>query len=81
MKGKRKNDINVEDNGEIKRCRREKDWRSVNIKKINVENNYKKIGKEKITTWTLMWFNWSVVIINATLQLLNIYRFNIWTPQ
>ena len=26
---------------------REKCWRSVNIKKINVKNNYKKIGKKK----------------------------------
>ena len=26
---------------------REKGWRSVNIKKINVKNNYKKIGKKK----------------------------------
>ena len=25
----------------------EKGWRSVNIKKINVKNNYKKIGKKK----------------------------------
>ena len=28
---------------------REKCWRSVNIKKINVKNNYKKIGKKKKT--------------------------------
>ena len=28
---------------------REKGWRSVNIKKINVKNNYKKIGKKKKT--------------------------------
>ena len=26
---------------------REKCWRSVNIKKINVKNNYKKIGRKK----------------------------------
>ena len=26
---------------------REKGWRSVNIKKINVKKNYKKIGKKK----------------------------------
>ena len=28
---------------------REKGWRSVNIKKINVKNNYKKIEKKKKT--------------------------------
>ena len=60
MKGKRKNDINVEGSGEMKmygRKRlnkqwgveiiREKGWRSVNIKKKNVKNNYRKIGKKK----------------------------------
>ena len=26
---------------------REKGWRSVNIKKINVKNNYRKIGKKR----------------------------------
>ena len=30
--------------------RREKGWRSVNNKKINVKNNYKKIGKKKKNT-------------------------------
>ena len=47
MKGKMKNDINVEGSGEMKRYGREKGWRSVNIKKINVKKNYKKIGKKK----------------------------------
>ena len=73
MKGKRKNDINVEGSEEMKRQGREKDWRSVNIKKINV----KKIGKlerKKIMTLMLTWLNWSVVKINTTLQLLDIYR-------
>ena len=44
MKGKRKNYINVEGSGEMKR---EKCWKSVNIKKIYVKNNYRKIGKGK----------------------------------
>ena len=47
MKGKRKNDINIEGRGDIKREGREKDWRNVNIKKTNVKNNYRKIGKKK----------------------------------
>ena len=39
---------------------------------------FKKIGKlerKKIMTWILMWLNWSVVILNTTLQLLDIYRY------
>ena len=28
---------------------REKGWRSVNIKKINVKNNYRKIGLKRLT--------------------------------
>ena len=73
MKGKMKSDIKVEGSGEMKRYGREKGWRSVNIKKINV----KKIGKlerKKIMTLMLTWLNWSVVTINTTLQLLDIYR-------
>ena len=46
MKGKMKNDINVEGSEEMKRYGREKGWRSVNIKKINVKKNWK-IGKKK----------------------------------
>ena len=46
MKGKMKNDINVERSGEMKRYGREKGWRSVNIKKINVKKIWK-IGKKK----------------------------------
>ena len=33
----------------------------------------RKLKRKKIMTWTLMCLNWSVVIINATLQLLDIY--------
>ena len=47
MKGKRENDINVEGRGDMKREGREKGWRNVNIKKTNVKNNYRKIGKKK----------------------------------
>ena len=28
-----------------------------------------------VMRWTMMWLNWSVATINATLQLLDIYRF------
>ena len=31
-----------------------------------------------VMRWTMMWLNWSVAKINATLQLLDIYRLN-WT--
>ena len=31
-------------------------------------------GKKRIMMCTLMWLNWSVVIINVTLQPLDIYR-------
>ena len=47
MKGKGENDINVEGRGDMKREGREKGWRNVNIKKTNVKNNYRKIGKKK----------------------------------
>ena len=47
MKEKGKNDINVEGRGDMKREGREKGWRNVNIKKTNVKNNYRKIGKKK----------------------------------
>ena len=40
-----------------------------------LQNNYRKIGKKMIMRWTLMWLNWSVATINATFQLLDIYRF------
>ena len=32
-------------------------------------------------TWMLMWLNWNVAIINAMLQLLNIYRIQIVVQQ
>ena len=64
----------------MKREGREKSWKSVNIK-----NNkcYKKLyenwekRKEMIMMWTLIWLNKSVTIINATLQLLDIYRYRL----
>ena len=43
-KGGRKIEVVGKWNGKRER---EKGWRSVNIKKINVKNNYKKIGKKK----------------------------------
>ena len=33
-----------------------------------------KLERKKIMTWALIWLNWSVATINATLQLLDIYR-------
>ena len=64
----------------MKREGREKGWKSVNIK-----NNkcYKKLyenwekRKEKVMMWTLIWLNKSVAIINAMLQLLDIYRYRL----
>ena len=35
---------------------------------------FRKLRKKKVT-WSMMWLNWSVAIINAMLQLLNIYRY------
>ena len=40
----------------------------------NIKKNYRKIKRNKIMTWALMWLNRSVATINATLQLLDIYR-------
>ena len=40
--------------GEMKRYGREKGWRSVNVKlKKNIKNNYKKMERKKIMSWTL----------------------------
>ena len=51
----------VEVVGRWKGKRWEKGWKSLNIKKINVKNNYRKIGKIIIImTWTLMWLNWNI---------------------
>ena len=47
MKGKRKSDNNLEDGGKKKRQGRGKGWRSINIKKLNIKNNYMKIKKKK----------------------------------
>ena len=74
MKGKRKNDIKVKGSGEMKMLGEEQGQKIVNIKKKNVKNNFRKIGKKKIMMQMLIWFNWSITIINATLQLLDIYR-------
>ena len=35
--------------------------------KKNIKNNYKKMEKKKIMTWTLMWLNVSATTLNATL--------------
>ena len=40
----------------------------------NIKKNYRKIKRNKIMTWALIWLNRSVATINATLQLLDIYR-------
>ena len=62
--------------GEMKRYGREKGWRNVNVKlkKIYIKNNYKKMERKKIMTWTLTWLNVSTAALNATFQLLVIYR-------
>ena len=50
---------------------REKGWRSVNVKvKKNIKNNYKKMERKKIMTWTLTWLNVSAAILNARFQFL-----------
>ena len=33
-----------------------------------------KLERKTIMTWMLMWLNWSIATINATFQLLDIYR-------
>ena len=40
----------------------------------NIKKNYRKIKRNRIMIWALMWLNRSVATINATLQLLDIYR-------
>ena len=56
---------------------REKGRRSVNVKlkKKYIKNNYKKMERKKIMTWTMTWLNVSAAALNATFQLLVIYRF------
>ena len=39
-----------------------------------LKNIIRKCEKKMIMTWKLIWLNWNVVIINVTLQLLNVYR-------
>ena len=39
----------------------------------NVKKIIGKLKIKKIMTWMLMWLNWSIVTINTTLQLLDIY--------
>ena len=57
--------------GEMKKYEREKCWRSVNVKlKKTIKNNYKKMERKKIMTW----LNVSAAALNATFQLLVIYR-------
>ena len=34
-----------------------------------------RLERKMILMWILMWLNWSVAIINAMLQLLDIYRY------
>ena len=71
----------MKSSGEMKRYGREKGWRSVNVKLkyiyiyIYIKNNYKKMERKKIMTWTLTWLNVSAAALNATFQLLVIYRF------
>ena len=55
---------------------REKGWRSVNVKvKKTIKNNYKKMERKKIMTWTLTWLNVNAAILNVTFQFLIIYRY------
>ena len=55
---------------------------SVNIKKMgNIKKNYRKIKRNRIMIWALMWLNRSVATINATFQLLDIYRLLRWLAQ
>ena len=62
----------------MKRYEREKCWRSVNVKlKKNIKKNYKKMERKKIMTWMLAWLDVSAAALNATFQLLVIYRFAI----
>ena len=59
----------------MKRYGREKGWISVNVKlKKNIKNNYKKMERKEIMMWMLTWLNVSAAVLNATFQLLVIYR-------
>ena len=52
----------------------EKGQKIVNIKKKMLKTILGKLERKKIMMQMLIWFNWSVTTINATLQLLDIYR-------
>ena len=39
----------------------------------NIKKNYRKIKRNRIIMWTLMWLNRSIATINTTFQLLDIY--------
>ena len=43
-------------------------------KNIYIKKNYKKMERKKIMTWMLTWLNVSAAALNATFQLLVIYR-------
>ena len=43
--------------------------------KKNIKENYKKMERKKIMTWMLTWLSVSAAALNATFQLLVIYRF------
>ena len=45
------------------------------FKKKYIKKNYKKMERKKIMTWMLTWLNMSAAALNATFQLLVIYRF------
>ena len=51
---------------------REKVGKSVNIKKKMLKIIIGKLERKMIMRWTLTWLNWSVAIIKAMLQLLDI---------
>ena len=50
---------------------------SLNLRKL-ILNCRINAGKRMIMTWQLMWLNLSVATLNATLQLLVIYRFEFY---
>ena len=52
----------------------EKGQKIVNIKKKMLKTILGKLERKKIMMQMLIWFNWSVTTINATLQFLNIYK-------
>ena len=69
-----KSDIKVKGSGEMKMLGEEKGQKIVNIKKKMLKTILGKLERKKIMMQMLIWFNWSVTIINVMLQLLDIYR-------